>query len=51
MEAAGILGISRSKLYEFIAAGEIRTIRIGRLRKIPVAAIDEFITSREASSM
>lgn len=47
VEAAAILGISRSKLYEFIAAGEIRSIRIGRLRKIPVAAIDEFIASRE----
>jgi len=31
-EAAAILGIGRSKLYEFIAAGEIRTIHIGRLQ-------------------
>ena len=49
VEAAAILGISRSKLYEFIAAGEIRTIRIGRLRKIPVAAIDEFLATREST--
>ncbi|HMO11172.1 MAG TPA: helix-turn-helix domain-containing protein [Actinotalea sp.] len=48
VEAAPVLGISRSKLYEFIAAGEIRSIRIGRLRKIPVAAIDEFIASPES---
>ena len=48
VEAAAILGISRSKLYEFIAAGEIRSIRIGRLRRIPVAAVDEFIASRES---
>ena len=48
VEAAAILGIGRSKLYEFIAAGEIRTIRIGRLRKIPVAAIDEFLATRES---
>jgi len=47
IEAAAVLGISRSKVYEFVAAGEIRSIRIGRLRKIPVAAIDEFIASRE----
>lgn len=46
--AAAILGISRSKVYQFVAAGEIRSIRIGRLRKIPVAAIDEFIASRES---
>lgn len=49
VEAAGILGISRSKLYEFIAAGEIRSIRIGRLRKIPVAAVDEFLATLEAT--
>ena len=48
VEAAAVLGISRSKIYEFIAAGEIRSIHIGRLRKIPVAAIDEFIASRES---
>ena len=47
MEAAAILGIGRSKLYEFISSGEIRSIRIGRLRKIPIAAIDEFLASRE----
>lgn len=50
VEAVAVLGISRSKVYEFIAAGEIRSIRIGRLRKIPVAAIDEFIASRETAS-
>ena len=47
VETAAVLGISRSKLYEFIAAGEIRSIRIGRLRKIPVSAIDEFLASRD----
>ena len=48
-EAAAILGIGRSKLYQFIAAGEIRTIHIGRLCKIPVEAIDEFLASRPTS--
>ena len=50
VEAAAVLGISRSKLYQFIAAGEIRTIHIGRLRKIPVAAVDEFLAARESAS-
>ena len=49
MEAAAILGIGRSKLYELIASGEIRTIHIGRLCKIPVAAVDEFLATREAA--
>lgn len=50
VEAAAVLGISRSKLYQFIAAGEIRSIHIGRLCKIPVDAIDEFLASRPAVS-
>ena len=45
-DAAHCLGISRSKLYQFIASGEVRTIHIGRLRKVPVEALDEFIATR-----
>lgn len=48
-EAAAVLGIGRSKLYQFIDAGEIRTIHIGRLCKVPVSAIDEFLASRPSS--
>lgn len=49
VEAAAILGISRSKLYEFIATGELRTVHIGRLCKVPVAAIDEFLATRPST--
>jgi excisionase family DNA binding protein len=45
-DAAQCLGISRSLLDKFIAAGEIRTIHIGRLCKVPVGVLDEFIASR-----
>jgi len=48
-EAAYALGISRSKLYEFITAGEICAIYIGRLRRIPIGAIDDFIATRPAT--
>lgn len=48
-EAAYRLGISRSKLYQFIAASEIRTIHIGRLCKVPVEAIDDFLASRSTN--
>jgi len=48
-EAAAVLGIGRSKLYQFIAAGEIRTIHIGRLCKVPVGAIDDFLASRPST--
>ena len=45
-EAAQRLRISRSLFYELIAAGQVRTIHIGRLCKISLAAIGACIESR-----
>ena len=35
-EAAGLLGIGRTKVYELMAAGELRPVHIGRLCRLPV---------------
>jgi excisionase family DNA binding protein len=43
VEAARVLGISRSKLYELLADGEIPSVRIGRSRRITMSALEEFI--------
>jgi excisionase family DNA binding protein len=43
-EAALLLGISRSKLYELLAAGEIPAIKIGRSVRIPVIALEAWIS-------
>ena len=40
-------GIGRSKVYELIASGELRTVKIGRRRLVPAAAIEEFIARLE----
>jgi excisionase family DNA binding protein len=45
VEAARELGIGRSLLYELLAAGALRSAKIGRRRLIPRDAIDEFIAS------
>ena len=42
-EAASALGIQRSKLYGLIAAGELRSVKVGRRRLIPAGAVAEFI--------
>jgi excisionase family DNA binding protein len=42
-EAAGALGIGRSKTYELIAAGELETVHIGRSLRVPVDAVHAFI--------
>lgn len=47
-EAAARLGISRSKLYELMAAGHIAYVKIGRSVRIPTTALEEFVESLEA---
>ena len=48
--AADMLGVGRSLAYSLVASGELRTIKIGRRRLVPVAAIDEFVARRMAES-
>jgi excisionase family DNA binding protein len=42
-EAARMLGIGRTKLYELIAANQLTSIKIGTRRLIRVSAIEEFL--------
>ena len=42
-EAAQQLGIGRSLLYELLADGEVESIHVGRLRRIPIDALADFI--------
>lgn len=42
-EASVLMGISRSLLYSLVMRGEVPSIKIGRARRIPVTAIDEWI--------
>lgn len=41
------LQIGRSKVFELLASGELRSVRIGRTRLIPESAIAEFIERLE----
>ena len=42
-EAAEALAISRSKLYELIAAGLVRSVRIDGSRRVPVEALEIYV--------
>lgn len=42
-EAARLLSIGRSALYELMASGELRSFKIGRSRRVAVSAIEEFV--------
>jgi excisionase family DNA binding protein len=43
-EAALMLGISRAKLYELIGSGQIKSVKLGSRRLIPVSAIESIFT-------
>jgi excisionase family DNA binding protein len=42
-EAAERLGIGRTLMYALIAAGDVESVRIGRLRRVPADALDAFV--------
>ena len=42
-EACAILGIGRSKLYSYILSGRLKSVTLGRRRKIAIASLHEFI--------
>jgi excisionase family DNA binding protein len=46
IEAAAMIGASRSKIYEMVSRGQIPSVRIGGLLRIPIAALERL--AREA---
>jgi excisionase family DNA binding protein len=42
-EAAERLGIGRTLMYAPVSAGEVESVRIGRLRRIPTDALDTYV--------
>jgi excisionase family DNA binding protein len=44
-EAARALGVSRARLYQMMAEGQITSIKVGRLRRIPLAELTKWVES------
>jgi excisionase family DNA binding protein len=44
-EAARALAISRSKVYELLAAGVLASVHIDGSRRIPVSALDSYVSA------
>jgi len=42
-EAAQVLKISRWKIFDLIRTNQLRSVKIGGLRRIPCTAIEEYI--------
>ncbi len=50
-QAAETLGISRSKLYDLLRTGDIRSLSIGTARCIAISEIREFIEQHQTDSL
>lgn len=49
-EAAELLGIGRTLMYALVAAGEVESVRIGRLRRIPRDALVVYVEGLRGSA-
>ena len=54
-EVAGVLRIARSRAYELVGSGEIPSVRVGKLRRIPArelrAYVDALVATQTAGSL
>lgn len=42
-ETAEVMGIGRSKVYELLREGALESVRIGGSRRVPTAAVEEYV--------
>ena len=50
-EAARILSLSRSTIYEMMDAGELPSVRYGAARRIPVAALRAWVAQHTQATV
>ena len=50
VEAAERLGIGRTLMYELLTSGQIESVHVGRLHKIPADALETFIARRRSEA-
>ena len=49
-DAARMIGIGRTKLYELISSGELETVKIGRATRITTASLHKLVEECRASN-
>jgi excisionase family DNA binding protein len=50
-EAAQALSLSRTLTYALLMRRELASIKVGRVRRIPIAALRDFVTQRLAEAV
>lgn len=49
-EAGQAIGVSRSRMYELIASGEIPSVRVGNVLRVPVDGLREWAKRKATQS-
>jgi len=42
-EAAQLLSVSKSRVYELIRSGQLRTVKVGKSHRVPARSLDECV--------
>jgi excisionase family DNA binding protein len=48
-QASAHLAQSRTTIFKLIKSGELASVKIGKSRRIPVSALDDFVARRTAN--
>ena len=48
--AAEVLSVGRTKVYQLMATGELRPVRIGKCRRVPMSAVVELVQHLEVET-
>lgn len=49
-EAAERLRIGRTTMYALVSSGAVESVKVGRLRRVPVEAVDAYVTMLRATN-
>ena len=49
-DAARMIGVGRTKLYELIAAGEVETVKLGKATRITTASLHNLVMRRREAA-
>ncbi|KEZ21163.1 Excisionase [Sphingobium yanoikuyae] len=50
-EAARMIGVGRTKLYELIATGEVETVKLGKATRITTASLHDLVRRRQRGAL
>lgn len=42
-EAAELLSVSKSRVYELIRSGQLRTVKVGKSHRVPARSLDDYV--------